>query len=52
MATFPVIKNSDRVVVYFWHRGKKEFYIDDLKIEVVYFGSWIHPEETKGSAGK
>jgi hypothetical protein len=52
MATFPVIKNSDRVVVYFWHRGKKEFYIDDLKIEVVYFGSGLHSVETKGSAGK
>ena len=52
MATFPVIKKSDRLVVYFWHRGKKEFYIDDLKIEVVYFGSGLHSEETKGSAGK
>lgn len=35
MATFPVIKASDRLVVYFWHLGKKEFYIDDLKIERV-----------------
>jgi hypothetical protein len=52
MATFPVIKNSDRLVIYFWHRGKKEFYIDDLKIEVVYFKSGLHPEETKGSAVK
>jgi hypothetical protein len=51
MATFPVIKKSDRVIIYFWHRGKKEFYIDDLKIEVVYFGSGLNSEETKGSAG-
>jgi hypothetical protein len=35
MATFPVIKSSDRLVVYFWHLGKKEFYFDDLKIERV-----------------
>lgn len=35
MASFPVIKTSDRVVIYFWHLGKKEFYIDDLKIEAV-----------------
>jgi Gpi18-like mannosyltransferase len=33
--TFPLIKSSDRLVVYFWHLGKKEFYIDDLKIESV-----------------
>ena len=52
MATFPVIINSDRVVVYFWHRGKKEFYIDDQKIEVVYFASGFHSEVKKGSAGK
>jgi hypothetical protein len=31
--TFPVIKPDDRLVVYFWHLGKKEFFIDDLKIE-------------------
>ncbi len=33
--TFPQIRSSDSLVVYFWHLGKKEFYIDDLKIERV-----------------
>jgi hypothetical protein len=34
-ATFPLIKSTDRLVVYFWHLGKKEFYIDNIKIERV-----------------
>jgi hypothetical protein len=34
-ATFPLIKSTDRLVVYFWHLGKKEFYIDNFKIERV-----------------
>ena len=32
---FPLIKKTDTLEVYFWHLGKKEFYIDDLKIEQI-----------------
>jgi hypothetical protein len=34
-ALFPEVKPSDTIVTYFWHLGKREFYIDDLKIERV-----------------
>jgi hypothetical protein len=31
--SFPSIESTDRLVVYFWHLGKREFFIDDLVIE-------------------
>jgi hypothetical protein len=34
-ATFPNFTNSKKLNVYFWHLGKKEFYVDDLYIEQV-----------------
>ncbi|TAL61678.1 MAG: hypothetical protein EPN85_04265 [Bacteroidetes bacterium] len=34
----PVVRNGrDKLKVYYWHRGKKPLYIDDLKVEV-----WEH----------
>jgi hypothetical protein len=32
-ANFPKVNLDDKLVVYFWHLGKKEFFVDDLKIE-------------------
>jgi ABC-type cobalt transport system substrate-binding protein len=36
LATFPSMNPSDSLIVFFWHIGKKEFYVDDIKIESVY----------------
>ena len=33
IVSFPSIESNDKLVVYFWHLGKKEFFIDDMAFE-------------------